>query len=146
MSEKSSGNKKTGRPPKEIDWESFEKLCGLQCTQREIASFFDISVNQLHERVLKQYKIDNYMDVYERFTDKGKISLRRNQLKLSQRNATMAIWLGKNWLGQVDCPTEMSVSPETIQQFDAMMNQINRAQESIGSCSHMDTSSFNSHS
>lgn len=31
-----------------------------------------------------------------------KISLRKNQLKLSEKNAGMAIFLGKNYLGQKD--------------------------------------------
>lgn len=31
-----------------------------------------------------------------------KIKLRQNQLKLSEKNAAMAIFLGKNWLGQRD--------------------------------------------
>lgn len=31
-----------------------------------------------------------------------KIRLRRNQFKLSERSASMAIWLGKQYLGQKD--------------------------------------------
>jgi len=34
-----------GRPKIKIDWEAFEKLCGLQCTQEEIASFFQCSAD-----------------------------------------------------------------------------------------------------
>ena len=30
--------------------------------------------------------------------------MRRNQLKLSETNASMAIWLGKQWLGQREAP------------------------------------------
>jgi len=32
----------------------------------------------------------------------GRISLRRSQMKLAERNPTMAIWLGKQWLDQKD--------------------------------------------
>lgn len=32
----------------------------------------------------------------------GKISLRRAQFKLAKKSANMAIWLGKQWLGQQD--------------------------------------------
>ena len=34
--------------------------------------------------------------------EKGKISLRRYQWELAKKNATMAIWLGKQFLGQRD--------------------------------------------
>lgn len=37
---------------------------------------------------------------------KGKISLRRHQMRLAEKNATMAIWLGKQYLGQTDRPEE----------------------------------------
>lgn len=43
----------------------------------------------------------------EVFADKrqgGKASLRRSQWKLAENNATMAIWLGKQYLGQKDQP------------------------------------------
>lgn len=33
---------------------------------------------------------------------KGKISLRRSQFQLAEKNASMAIWLGKQYLGQKD--------------------------------------------
>lgn len=33
-----------------------------------------------------------------------RIQLRRNQLALSEKNAAMAIWLGKQYLGQSDNP------------------------------------------
>lgn len=43
------------------------------------------------------------MGFYEIFSIKrqnGKISLRRNQMKLSEKSDRMAIWLGRNMLGQ----------------------------------------------
>ena len=36
-----------------------------------------------------------------------KIKLRRNQIKLSEKSASMAIWLGKQLLGQVENPNEI---------------------------------------
>ena len=44
----------------------------------------------------------NFSEVFKRKRGKGKISLRRSQFQLAQTNPTMAIWLGKQWLGQTD--------------------------------------------
>ena len=43
-----------------------------------------------------------FSDVYKRFSSDGKKSLRRYQFELAEKNPTMAIWLGKNLLGQKD--------------------------------------------
>lgn len=40
-----------GRPRIEIDFEQFEKLCNYQATIGEIASWFDMSVDTLEERI-----------------------------------------------------------------------------------------------
>ena len=44
-----------------------------------------------------------------------KIKLRRNQLKLSEKSAAMAIFLGKNYLGQTDEPTATHGDNELLQ-------------------------------
>lgn len=93
--------KKMGRPEKHINWDLFESLCGLQCTQSEIASTLKINVDTLSDRAKKNYKMP-YSDVYKKFSESGKCSLRRNQFVLSKKNASMAIFLGKVWLGQKD--------------------------------------------
>ena len=95
------------RPRKEIDQNNFEKLCGLMCTKEEIAGFFDVSEDTI-ERWVKRTYGEGYADVYKKHSAMGKISLRRNQFKLSQRSAVMAIFLGKNYLGQTDVPPDMT--------------------------------------
>lgn len=42
---------KGGRPKKPIDWHEAEKLCAIQCTQLEIADWFNISVDTLARRL-----------------------------------------------------------------------------------------------
>ena len=42
------------------------------------------------------------METYEQKSASGKVTLRRYQLRLAEKNAAMAIWLGKQWLGQTD--------------------------------------------
>lgn len=100
MARKPTGNP-TGRPNKEINWEQFEQLCALQCTQSEIASMFKIHPNTLSDRVAEHYGED-YSTTYNMYSDCGKCSHRRNQFVLSKRNASLSIWLGKIWLGQRD--------------------------------------------
>jgi AraC-like DNA-binding protein len=92
---------KTGRPRKEIDVDNFKKLCGMMCTLSEIAGFFDCSEDTI-ERWCKRELGDTFAETFKRYSANGKITLRRNQFKLSEKNAAMAIFLGKNYLGQTD--------------------------------------------
>ena len=89
------------RPKIEIDQKQFENACAIQCTLSEVASLFDCSEDTI-ERWCKRTYGESFADIYKKKAEKGKISLRRNQLRLSETNATMAIWLGKQWLGQKD--------------------------------------------
>lgn len=96
---------KMGRPPKEINQEQFEKLCGLQCTQEEICSWFDITSKTLEKWCKETYGKDmTYSKVFAQKRGAGKISLRRAQFRLAEKNAAMAIWLGKQYLGQTENP------------------------------------------
>lgn len=92
---------KAGRPKKEISKEQFEKLCGLQCTKEEIAGFFNCSPDTIENFCKRTYN-DNFSAVYKEYSSQGKISLRRYQFKLAEKSAAMAIFLGKNMLGQSD--------------------------------------------
>ena len=83
------------RPKKEIDYQAVEKLANIQCTQEEIASFLGLSVRTLQ-------RDEEFCRIYKKGQDNGKMSLRRMQYKLAEKNATMALWLGKQYLGQKD--------------------------------------------
>ena len=89
------------RPRKEIDKNQFAKLCDLQCTLQEIAGFFDCSEDTI-ERWCKRELKKSFAEAYKKYSVRGKISLRRFQMKMAEHNATMAIWLGKQYLGQTD--------------------------------------------
>ena len=84
-----------GRPKKNIDYNLCESLAKIQCTQEEIAEITGVST-----RTLQRDK--EFCRVYKIGLDNAKLSLRRNQFKMSVRNPTMAIWLGKQYLGQTD--------------------------------------------
>lgn len=91
-----------GRPRIEIDWEEFDKLCALQCTQEEIAAWFNCSADTIDRRVKETYNA-NFAEIFAQKAGKGKISLRRKQMSVAQSgNVTMLIWLGKQYLGQSD--------------------------------------------
>lgn len=92
---------KGGRPPKEIPQKEFEKLCGLQCTKEEICGFFDVTDKTLENWCKRTYK-QGFSEVFREKRGLGKISLRRMQFRLAEKSAAMAIFLGKNWLGQTD--------------------------------------------
>lgn len=79
----------------------FERLCGLQCSLNEIAYALNCSEDTV-ERWCKREYTQSFADVYKVYSASGKISLRRYQFELAKKSAAMAIFLGKNYLGQRD--------------------------------------------
>lgn len=116
----------TGRPKKEIDKKIFENLCGLQCTLEEIAGVFDCSVDTIERWCKREYK-QTFAEVYKKHSAKGKTSLRRTQFKLAEKSAAMAIFLGKNYLGQKDNIIE--TDEQTLQAVGEALVKIKRAAE-----------------
>lgn len=92
-----------GRPRKEIDYDAFVKLCGLQCTLTEIAGFFDCSEDTIENWCKRELEM-TFSEAYKKHSAGGKISLRRMQFKLAEKSAAMAIWLGKQYLDQKENP------------------------------------------
>ena len=87
--------KKAGRKRVPIDLALVEKLASIQCTIKEISAVIDIPATTLQGRA-------DFRSAYEKGLENGKASLRRSQFTLAKKNATMAIWLGKQYLGQRD--------------------------------------------
>ena len=111
---------RTGRPQKEIDQKQFENLCGLQCTEEEICSWFGVCEDTLNKWCKQTYKM-TFSDTFAEKRKTGKISLRRMQWRLAEKNATMAIFLGKQYLGQKNEPLEVQHSVTPI---DAITQEI----------------------
>lgn len=83
-----------------INKEQFENLCNLWCTLIEISEFFGVSEDTLESWCKDTYG-ETFSDVYKRKNSKGKIALRRWQMKSAEKgNVTMQIWLGKQHLNQ----------------------------------------------
>jgi len=75
------------------------RLGRLFCTQEEAAAFLGV-----HYRTLQNflYRCEEAMNAWQDGLQNAKISLRRKQLQLADKNAPMGIFLGKNYLGQRD--------------------------------------------
>jgi hypothetical protein len=88
---------------KQIDYDLVDNLCKIQCTGEEIASVLDIDYDTLNAAI-KRDKGIGFSDYFKRKRGSGKASLRRRQWKaaIEEGNTTMLIWLGKQYLGQVD--------------------------------------------
>lgn len=107
---------RTGRPELQIDPEQVKSMAMIGCTLDEMSTVLKCSVTTLEDR---------FRDLIAEHRDKGKMSLRRLQLRIAQGqaaeyqkdpetglpiqvkpalgpNAQMAIHLGKHWLGQKD--------------------------------------------
>lgn len=89
-----------GRPAAQFDLQQMENLGQLHATQAEIATWFGVEQTTLEKRLQKDAKL---REAYERGKAKGRITLRRMQIKAAEEgNPTMLIWLGKQLLGQRD--------------------------------------------
>lgn len=95
-----------GRKAVSIDTVELEKLSVLQCTNAEIAAWFGCTERTIEKRS----KEPELAEVMARGKGKGRVSIRRAQMKLLEAgNATMGVWLGKQYLGQRDVtPIELS--------------------------------------
>lgn len=105
---------KVGRPRIEIDKAEFERLCGMCCTLVEIAYWFKCSEDTIENWCKREYK-QNFSECYKNYSSKGRISLRRTQFELSKKNTAMAIWLGKQYLGQRDVVHQEVHATSTIE-------------------------------
>lgn len=121
---------RTGRPKKEFDKKIFQDLVGLGCSQEEICWFFrdETGKSANIDTLTRWCKREFHMTFQEYFKQNGcmmlKIQLRKNQLKLSGSSAAMAIFLGKNYLGQRD-----SVEIEDTEAIDVLKEILSQNKE-----------------
>lgn len=103
MASKKTTKKETkmGRPKLQIDVGQFEAMCGIQCTKEEICDVLNVSDSTLSRWAKSEYGL-TFEEVYKKKSANGKMSLRRMQFKLAEKNAGMAIFLGKQYLDQKD--------------------------------------------
>ena len=103
-----------------IDKSQFENLCKMQCTEIEIMSWFGVCKDTLISWCKIQYGVD-FSTIYAQKKEGGKIALRRYQLQQAEKNPTMAIWLGKQYLGQKDT---FEVESKQLVKVEELLNKI----------------------
>jgi len=87
------------RPEAKIDLAELEKLCGIQCTDEEIAAFFGVSTRTIECR----RQVQKFRDVMDQGRAKGRVSVRRHLFRLAAAgNIAAAIFHSKNLLGYKD--------------------------------------------
>ena len=102
---------RTGRPKKEYDKKTFSDLIGIGCGCDEICWFFrDETGKPANIDTISRWCVREYGMTFQEYRRQNgaialKIQLRKNQINLSKTSAAMAIFLGKNYLGQADEPT-----------------------------------------
>jgi hypothetical protein len=79
--------------------ERLKQLGEIQCTPEEAASILEMDVEQFQAMLARDEKART---AFEGGRAGGLEALRRAQFKLAETNATMAIFLGKTYLGQAD--------------------------------------------
>jgi len=101
-----------GRKPKLVCGEDtilkIRHLAKIQCTREEAAGALLAGERTFSSFLHLHIKA---REAWESGRDEGRASLRRLQLKHAQRSATMAIWLGKQYLGQKDT-TQIGGNPK----------------------------------
>lgn len=93
-----------GRPPKLTETDEIlkqiEGLGRIQCTMKEAAAVLRVHRDTFGDFIRSHQKAK---DAWENGLESGRASLRRLQFKSAEAgNATMQIWLGKQWLDQKD--------------------------------------------
>lgn len=65
-----------GAPRKEVDWEAFESLCQMHCTEEEICDHFKMTHDTLVARCREKFG-RTFSEVYAEMSISGRRSLRR---------------------------------------------------------------------
>ena len=117
-----------------IKRDQFENMCGIQCTEEEIASVFGVSVDTLERWCSNEYG-RGFAEVFREKRQFGKASLRRKQwLKATDdMDTTMLIFLGKQYLGQADRISQSitAVTGETREVLAEIMDEIDGEYEEM---------------
>lgn len=120
--------KTSGRPRKlNADAQTIQqikRIAGIQATREEAAALLGV-----HRDTFAKFLRDEpeAAEAWEDGLLVGKASLRRTQFKLAEKNAGMAIWLGKQLLGQKDqVAHQMQVEVNMTEVRNALASKLDR--------------------
>lgn len=102
-------------------------MAAIMCTDEEIAACLGVSIDTL----TREENAAAFAECKEKGAGNGKKSLRRIQFEIAKKgNAAMAIWLGKQWLGQKE--PERQETTDNVEDLTALgdMLQIDGENES----------------
>jgi hypothetical protein len=123
-----------GRPKKTFDKDLFEDYIGLGLTQEEICWLFrdhsgkSANVDTLSRWCKREYKM-TFAEYHKKYGGMMRnYKLRRYQIELAKTNAAMAIFLGKNYLGQKD--SFETVDNSSIEHLDQILKGVRQNAES----------------
>lgn len=105
---------------------TFESLCAIQCTKEEICSVLDVSEKTLNSWCNNTYG-ENFSLVFNKKKEFGKSSLRRTQWRQAEKSPRMAIWLGKQYLGQKNVIEQEHELKNGV--LDDLIGALNKAKE-----------------
>jgi len=94
-------SRKWAAPNAEFNRDVFEGLCRIQCTLVEVAAVMGRNERWITAQVGAHYHL-TFSEAFDKFSAGGRASLRRTQFEMAKTNPAMAIFLGKNLLGQTD--------------------------------------------
>ena len=114
--------RKTILQPDDDTLRALSEIAKLFGTQDEAASILGVAKRTL-TNFLNEYP--QARDVWEDGLQRAKVSLRRKQFALADKNAPAAIFLGKNYLGQKDeNTTNLNVKSEVAQMTEEQLMEI----------------------
>lgn len=111
-----------GRPKIEIDIKLAGELCKINCTRDEICKVLKVDDETLNAR-LKDAGYDSFSTFFEEKAFDSTISKRRKIARVEEeqfnsaiedRNPTILIWLGKQYLGQRDHEKELRIVEKEV--------------------------------
>lgn len=115
---------KTGRPKKEFNKETFEGLCEIMCTESEICNVLRTTDKTLSAWCKRTYG-QSFSEIYKKLADVGRKSLRRYQFDLAKKSPAMAIFLGKQYLGQRDVVEySQGITDETREEVNKLLESV----------------------
>lgn len=97
--------RKQSIPKKELDLQVILYWIDLGATAEEIAGAHYMCAQTL-KNWLAATTGKSFRELKALCSGASKLKLRRNQMLMSEKSATMAIWLGKQWLGQKEVVEE----------------------------------------
>lgn len=114
--------RKTKLQPDEETLRTLSEIAKLFATQEEAAAILGVS-----KRTLTTFLSENELarNAWDDGIQRAKVSLRRKQFALADKNAPAAIFLGKNYLGQKDeNHTKLNVTTEVAQMTEEQLLEI----------------------